>query len=311
MGSGGFTAARALDVFVTREEAAEVCAAITLLFRDHGPRETRSRARLAFLLEDWGVARFRAALEERLGRPLARAGRDVQALHRSDHLGVAPQRQQGTYSVGLAVPVGRLTAAQLLAVAELAETYGSGEVRLTPGQNLLLIDIPDRRLRALLDEPLLAELRPDPSPAIRGTVSCTGLGLCDLAQADTKVDALATARRLERAVPLPRPLTIHWSGCPAGCGNHQLADIGLLGGKARVGGQVTEVYQVFVGGRSGVGARPAQPVLDKIPATQVSDVVERLARAHAAGRDLLEAGRELAAELGQATPAAAADGTAA
>jgi ferredoxin-nitrite reductase len=155
-----------------------------------------------------------------------------------------------------------------------------------------------------LAEPLLAELRPDPSPAVRGTVSCTGLGLCDLALADTKNDALAAARRLERAVPSGRPLTVHWSGCPAGCGNHYLADIGLQGGKARVDGEVVEVYQVFVGGRAGVAARPGTPVLDKVPATAIGSVIERLARAHAAGRDLVQAGQELAAELGQAAPAA-------
>jgi ferredoxin-nitrite reductase len=304
MGSGGFTVARALDVFVRPEEAAELCAQVVLLFRDHGPRETRSRARLAFLLEDWGLERFRAVLEERLGYPLARAGRDVQSPHRTDHLGVAPQREQGTYSVGLAVPVGRLTAGQLLAVADLADAYGRGEVRLTPGQNLILPDIPDSRLRALLAEPLLAELRPDPPAALRGTVSCTGVGLCDLALTDTKVHALAVARRLERVLPHGRPLAIHWSGCPAGCGNHQLADIGLQGGRARVGDAVVEVYQVFVGGAAGVGARPAVPVLDKVPATRVGEVVEQLARAHAAGHDLVEAGRLLAAELGQAAPPA-------
>lgn len=304
MGSGGFTSARALDAFVRPAEAAEVCAQITLLFRDHGPRTTRSRARLAFLLEEWGIERFRAALEERLGRALPRAGRDVVSLYHSDHLGVAPQREPGTYSVGLAVPVGRLTAAQLAAAADLADSYGRGEVRFTPQQNLILPHIPASRLRALLAEPLLAELRPDPSPAVRGTVSCTGLGLCDLALADTKNDALAAARRLERALPSGRPLTVHWSGCPAGCGNHYLADIGLQGGKARVDGEVVEVYQVFVGGRAGIAARPGTPLLDKVPATAIGGVIERLARAHAAGRDLVQAGQELAAELGQAAPAA-------
>jgi ferredoxin-nitrite reductase len=299
MGSGGFTAARAIDVFVRPDEAADVCAAITLLFRDHGGRETRSRARLAFLLEDWGVARFRAELERRLERPLPTAGRDVHSPHHSDHLGLAPQREQGTYSVGLAVPVGRLSADQLRGSADLAERYGRGEVRFTPGQNLVLVDVPAGRLPALLAEPLLAALQPDPAPAMRGTVSCTGLGLCDLALADTKVDALAVAQRLERALPLARPLAINWSGCPASCGNHLLADIGLQGGKARLGGEVIEVYQVSVGGRSGAAARQATPVLDKVPATRIGDVVERLARAHAAGADLVVAGQTLAAELGQ------------
>ncbi|HLH26900.1 MAG TPA: ferredoxin--nitrite reductase [Chloroflexota bacterium] len=298
-GSGGFTAARSLDAFVMREQAAEVCAQITLLYRDHGPRETRGRARLAFLLDDWGAERFRAALEERLGYALERGGRDAQTAHHSDHLGVAPQRERGTYSVGLAVPVGRLSAAQLRDAAVLSEHYGRGQARFTPGQNLILTDVADSALPALLAEPLLRELRADPSPAMRGTVSCTGIGLCDLALADTKTRALAVARRLERVLPTTRPLAIHWSGCPAACGNHLLADIGLQGGKARVGDEVIEVYQVFVGGRSGVGARPATPVLDKVPAAQVGDVIEQLARAHAAGRDLVAAGQELAATLGQ------------
>ncbi len=304
-GSGGFTAARALDAFVTCEQAAEVCAQITLLFRDHGPRESRSRARLAFLLDDWGVERFRAALEDRLGYALARAGRDAQTAHHSDHLGVAPQRERGRYSVGLAVPVGRLSAAQLRGAAALSERYGGGEVRFTPGQNLILTDVADSGLPALLAEPLLRELRADPSPAIRGTVSCTGIGLCDLALADTKTHALAVARRLERTLPMARPLAIHWSGCPAACGNHLLADIGLQGGKARVGDEVVEVYQVFVGGRAGVGARPATPVLDKVPAARVGEVIEHLARAHAVGHDLVAAGQELAAALGQGDAATA------
>jgi ferredoxin-nitrite reductase len=306
-GSGGFTAARSLDAFVTREQAAEVCAQITLLFRDHGPRESRSRARLAFLLDDWGVERFRAELEQRLGYPLERAGRDAQTVHHSDHLGVAPQRERGTYSVGLAVPVGRLSAAQLRGAAELSERYGRGGTRFTPGQNLILTDVADGGLSALLAEPLLRELRADPSPAVRGTVSCTGIGLCDLALADTKTHALAVARRLERALPMARPLAIHWSGCPAACGNHLLADIGLQGGKARVGDEVTEVYQVFVGGRSGTAARPATPVLDKVPAAQVGDVIEQLARAHAAGHDLVAAGQDLAAALGQGDGAPGAE----
>lgn len=303
MGSGGFAPAHPLDVFVLPEHAADLCAEIILLFRDHGPRETRSRARLAFLLEDWGLERFRAELERRIGRQLPRAGRDARTTHHTDHLGITPQRQQGRYSIGLAVPVGHLSADQLEAVAELAERYGSGQVRLTPNQNLIVTDVPDHRLPQLLSEPLLQELRPDPSPYLRGTVSCTGVGLCDLALTDTKVHALTVARRLEGCTSSSRPIAINWSGCPAGCGNHYLADIGLQGSRARIGEEVTEVYQVFVGGRPGPAARSATPVLEVVPASQIGAVVERLAVAHAAGRDLVEAGRELAAELGQAPPA--------
>jgi ferredoxin-nitrite reductase len=299
MGSGGFTPARSLDAFVTVHEAAAVCAEITRLFRDYGSREARGRARLAFLIDDWGVERFRDELESRLGRPLERAGRDVRQTSHQDHLGVAPQSERGLYAVGLAVPVGRLTSEQFRQAARLARQYGRGELRLSPGQNLILTHVPDTRLRELLDEPLLAELRLDPAPAMRGTVACIGVGLCDLAMTDTKGDALTVARRLEWSGQLRRPVSIHWSGCPAGCGNHLIADIGLQGGKARIGDEVVEVYQVFAGGRAGSNARPGVPVLSAIPAAEIGSVLERMTRAHSAGQDLVEAGLEIAAELGQ------------
>ncbi|HEX6512918.1 MAG TPA: ferredoxin--nitrite reductase [Chloroflexota bacterium] len=296
MGSGGFSQAQRLDAFVTPQQAVEVCCQIALLFRDHGPRETRSRARLAFLLEDWGLERFRAELEERLGYCLPVAGWDLRRPRDTDHLGVTPQQQPDRYSVGLALPVGRLSSAQARAAAELADEYGSGELRLTSGQNLILTHVPDQRLPELLAEPLLRELRPDPPLALRGTVACTGVGLCDLAMTDTKNDALAAAHQLDRTLKLRRPITISWSGCPAGCGNHHLADIGLQGARARVDGQVTQVYQVFVGGRSGRAARAGTEALADIPATEVGEVIQRLAQAHDSGQDLATAACEIAAE---------------
>jgi ferredoxin-nitrite reductase len=299
-GSGGYTAARPLDVFARPDEAEEICSAITLIFRDHGPRESRSRARLAFLVEEWGTERIRAELESRLGRALERAGRDARHSYHADHIGVEPQQKRGLYSVGLAVPVGRLKADHAIGLAELSETYGSSEVRLTPGQNVMLTNVPNTHLPSLLAEPLLGELRADPAPSIRGTVSCIGVGLCDLALTDTKGDALRVARRLEQTIPLGRSIAVNWSGCPAACGSHHVADIGLQGGKARVGDTVVEVYQVYVGGRQGPLARAALPVLNAIPATEIDGVVERLVRAHTDGRDLMATGTEIAAELGQA-----------
>jgi ferredoxin-nitrite reductase len=299
-GSGGYTPTQALDVFTRPEEAAEICATITEIFRDHGPRESRSRARMAFLVQDWGIGRIREEVERRLGRELEPAGRDARSAHHADHLGVSPQRERGVYSVGLAVPVGRLQAAHARAIADLADEYGRGEARLTPSQNVILTHVPDTRLTALLAEPLLSELRVDPAPAMRGTVSCIGIGLCDLAMTDTKGDAFRVARRLEATVPTGRSIAINWSGCPAACGSHHVADIGLQGGKARVGGQVAEVYQVFVGGKLGPGARGALPVLSAVPATQIDGVIERLVKAHAAGQDLVAVGREIAGERGEA-----------
>jgi ferredoxin-nitrite reductase len=298
-GSGGYTPTQSLDVFARPEEAADICTAITEIFRDHGPRESRSRARMTFLVQDWGVQRIRDEVASRLGRTLEPAGRDARGMHHADHLGVSPQRERGIYSVGLSVPVGRLQATHARAIADLADEYGRGEARLTPSQNVILTHVPDTRLTELLAEPLLEDLRVDPAPAMRGTVSCIGVGLCDLAMTDTKGDALRVARRLEATVQTGRSISINWSGCPAACGSHHVADIGLQGAKARIGGQVAEVYQVFVGGRLGLGARGALPVLSAVPATEVDGVVERLARAHAAGQDLIVVGREIATERGE------------
>ena len=140
MGSGGMTVAQPLDVFVEPGAAGRLAAAITLLFRDEGSREKRTRARLAFLLEAWGAARFRARLEERWGRPLLPAGRDARRGYDTDHLGVNPQRQEGLFSVGLCVPAGRSCADDLAELARLSAAYGSGEIRLTVGQNAIIPD---------------------------------------------------------------------------------------------------------------------------------------------------------------------------
>jgi ferredoxin-nitrite reductase len=297
-GSGGFVAARPLDVFVRPEEAAKLAGQIVLLFRDHGSRETRSRARLCFLVDDWGIDRFREAVEERMGHALEQAGRDARSGYHTDHMGFAPQREPGLYTVGLSAPVGKLTSAQLFAAADLADRYGHGELRLTPSQNLILPGVTDRDLPRLLNEPLLEQLRPDALPAVRGTVSCTGLGTCDMALAETKDTSLAAARRVDANVPLDRPISINWSGCPASCGNHLVSDIGVQGDKARVNGEVIEVYNIFAGGKLGIHARGAKPILTGVPATQVGEVIERLAQAHADGRDLIEAGRAIAREAG-------------
>src|SRR5262249_38816707 len=155
-------------------------------------RATRTRARLAFLLEDRGAAWFRAELERRWGRPLLKAGTDMRKKHHVDHLGIHPQKRPaahydgpGLNYVGFLVPVGRITTAQMGGVADLAERYGTGDIRLTVGQNLVIPNIPETRIGALADEPLFQELPYDPSPILRGLVSCTGNDYCPLALIET------------------------------------------------------------------------------------------------------------------------------
>src|SRR4051812_25346248 len=276
MGSGGYRAASALDVFVRPDEAAEVCAAITLIFRDYGSRAVRTRARLAFLIEEWGVARFRQELIRRLGRTLASAGADARSSKSADHLGVTPQKQTGLSSVGLAVPVGRITTQQLLEIARLADAYGSGDVRVTTSQNLILTNVANERLPLLLAEPLLEELQADPPGVVRGLVSCTGIDYCHFALIETKELAVQTAAQLSRVLPHGKRLTMHWSGCPAGCGNHAVADIGLLGNNVRIGGATVYAVDVFVGGKSGPAAKAGVKVLEDVPCEALPLVLEQM-----------------------------------
>lgn len=276
MGSGGYRVASPLDVFVRPEDAAALCGHVTLIFRDHGSRAARNKARLAFLVEEWGAEKFRRELQRRVGRPLATAGRDARLSRENDHLGVSAQKQPGLNSVGLTVPAGRITTQQLFEVARVAAAYGDGAVRVTTSQNLIISNVADAALRVLLDEPLLQELQHDPPSAIRGLVSCTGIDYCHLALVETKELALKTARHLSQSGFPAKAFRMHWSGCPAGCGNHAAADVGLLGKNIRVNGEIIEAVDVFVGGKSGANARPGTKVLEDVPCDDLPQVLERL-----------------------------------
>ncbi len=282
-GSGGFRPATDLDVFVLPRDAADLCSEITLLFRDHGPREARNKCRMAFLVDEWGADRFRAELELRLRHPLLTAGSPVGSDTKSDHIGIHHQKESGLNYAGLVVPVGRITAGQMLEVARLADTYGNGEIRLTAEQNLIIPNVPDELLPALELEPLLAEFRPDPSPVMRGLVSCTGIDYCHFALVDTKSLALKTSQHLEKSVDGVLPaLSINWSGCPNACGNHTVADIGLLGKKARVDGEVVEAVDIFLGGRVAEAAgvitdgESAVRTLENVPCDELPETLEKV-----------------------------------
>jgi ferredoxin-nitrite reductase len=283
-GSGGYRPAAPLDVFVRPTEAAPVCAEITRIFRDHGSRATRVRARLAFLVEDRGVAWLRGELARRLDRSLLKAGRDMRKKEHVDHLGINPQKRSNRdecpplYYVGMLVPVGRLTTPQLRGVAGLAERYGNGEVRVTTGQNLVVANVPENAIGALSDEPLFQELPFDPSPIMRGLVACTGTDYCGLALIETKGDAIRVARELERraAGRKVQPLTIHWSGCAAGCGLHQVATIGLQGCRSRVNGEIVDAAHVSVKGKTGPNPVVASDLLYDVPIERLADALEPL-----------------------------------
>jgi ferredoxin-nitrite reductase len=266
MGSGGFTIASNLGWFIEADQAHEVAVEIVRIFRDEGSRGPRTQCRLAFLLEDWGLDRFRAELVRRLGWEPGSAGKDARTEGHNDHFGVRRQKQPGVYSVGLRLSVGRIGHEPLRELGRLAEVYGNGSVRLTTSQNAILANIREERLDALLSEPLLKELSPEPSRFFRGLVSCTGTDYCSLAQIDTKSRAVQISRALQERLGLDgKPITIYWSGCPAGCGNHQAADIGIRGMKVNVDGKSVDAVAIYVGGRTGPQARPGTQIMDMVP----------------------------------------------
>lgn len=279
MGSGGFTIASPLNVFVTPDDAAPVAAELVRMFRDHGPRDARSRCRFAFLIEEWGVARLRQELCHRLERELEPAGREIRPEnHHTDHLGVMQQNRPGMMAVGIRVPVGRMDPSQMEELARLAKNYGSGEIRLTMEQNAILTNIPEDRVDELLDESLLQEFTPRPSAFRRKVVACTGTDFCNLALIDTKRHAENLSSALEQRLGTTgEPLSFHWSGCPAGCGNHQAADIGFRGFKTKINGELVDAVAIYVNGRMGPAAAAAQQIVEIAPCDHnLADVVAQV-----------------------------------
>ena len=279
---------RRLDVFVLPEEAAEVCAAITEIYRDEGKRTKRTRARIKFLVDEWGVERLRAAVEAKLGRslPTSVAPADPIDPHR-DHLGVHPQVQPGRYYLGATTLRGRFSGEQMIAVADIADRFGSGEVRCTNRQNIVVVGVPDAQVDEA--EASLADigLPTRASTFRRGVISCTGMEFCKLAIVETKQRAAELIEHLERRVgDIPGSLRINLNGCPNACAQYQVADIGLQGGIARLpeGGRV-QGFILHIGGRLGADAGFGRRVSSKaLPAEDAKYAVERLVRAYAAER---------------------------
>ncbi|HKN86826.1 MAG TPA: ferredoxin--nitrite reductase [Nitrospiraceae bacterium] len=281
LGSGGYRIAGPLDIFVTAPEVSEVCRAIVEVYRDYGPRESRNTARLAFLLDDWGEARFRAEVEARVGRPLTRSGVNARKPTVKDHVGIYRQKQQGMNYVGLKISVGRMTADDFRGIATLAERYGTGDLRLSPAQTVIIPNVSDRCIGELVEAPLLTRFAYNPSPIMNGIVSCVGNDYCNLAVIETKTRAMQTAKALDAKLGNRlKPITMHWSGCPAGCGNHLVADIGLIGKKVKLDGRVVDAVDVYVGGRSGPDPKLATKLLEDVPCDALASVLEGIVPYH-------------------------------
>ncbi|MEB3337509.1 MAG: ferredoxin--nitrite reductase [Leptolyngbyaceae bacterium] len=284
---GGFFSAKRcaaavpLNAWVPPQGVVALCEAILLVYRDHGLRANRQKARLMWLIDEWGMEKFRAEVEEQLGSRLETAApKDEILWDKRDHLGIHAQKQPGFNFVGVHVPVGRLYAPDMFDLARIAEVYGSGELRLTVEQNVIIPNIPDSRLSVFLQEPLLQRFSVNPSNLTRGLVSCTGSQFCNFALIETKNRALAMIQELEAELLPPKPVRIHWTGCPNSCGQPQVADIGLMGTKARKDGKTVEAVDIYMGGKVGKDAELGTCVMKSIPCDDLKPVLRDLLIQH-------------------------------
>ena len=291
--------AQRLGAFVPPERVPEVWTAVTCLFRDYGYRRLRSRARLKFLVADWGTERFREVLEREYlrGNGLADGPQPpFPAPGSRDHLGVHRQ-QDGRYYVGVAPHTGRTSGTQLWQVADLAEEYGSGRVRTTVEQKLLVLDVPEPRVAELVTELEAIDLEASPNLFRRGTMACTGIEFCKLAIVETKGRARDLYTELNRRLPdFDTPITINVNGCPNSCARFQLADIGLKG--SITDGE--EGFQIHLGGSLGAEAGFGRKLRGlKVTADGLTDYVERLLRTYQADR---AEGEQFASWVRRASP---------
>jgi sulfite reductase (ferredoxin) len=282
-----------LDAFVRPDQALRVARGITEIFRDEPVlRESRERARMKylFLREGWTPERFLDELHGRIGFKLDPAvPEEIPDESLRDHVGIHPQKEPGMAYVGASVLRGRMTGEQLEAAAELAERFGSGSLRTTVSQNLVIIDVPYAKTGELARELGQIGLYVEASPFWRGAIACTGTEFCKLAITETKGFTRWLVDELEERLPqFDQQLKLHVTGCPNGCGQHWIADIGLEGKKIKHEGQLTDAYYFCLGGSVGENAGIARPVGFRCPAPLVPEAIERLLRHYLEGRDYNE-----------------------
>eukprot|EP00897_Mesotaenium_endlicherianum_P004176 jgi/Mesen1/3787/ME000206S02971 len=290
---GGFFSAKRcaeavpMDTWVPEGDVVPLCAAILEAFRDLGFRGQRAKTRMMWLIDELGIETFREEVEKRMpgGQPLARAAEtDLidPTWQRRDYFGVHPQKQAGLNYVGVLVPVGRLQADDMFELARIADEYGTGELRLTVEQNIIIPHVPDAKVEALLQEPLLQQRFPvDPHMLSKGLVACTGNQFCGQAIIETKQNGIKLSEALAETMNFTRPVRMHWTGCPNTCAQVQVADLGFMGCMARdENKKPVEGVDIFMGGRIGADSHLGDVVRSQVPIKDLVPVVQELLVEH-------------------------------
>jgi ferredoxin-nitrite reductase len=281
---GGITGhkdfARPTGVLLRPEECVSVASAIIRVFIRSGDRTDRRKARLKYVLDAWGVDRFLDEVEKEHGQPLRRVSLDRYDPQPGDnrwaHVGFHPQKQPGLCYVGVILPVGRLTVEQAYGLVRIADRFGSGTIRLTVWQNLLISEIAETDIDSVKDAIERLGLDWDASSVRSGLVACTGSAGCKFAAADTKANAMALATYLDERVALDAPINIHLTGCHHSCAQHYIGDIGLEATKVEVDEEMVEGYHICVGGGWGAEQGIGRRLLDSVPYREIPPLIEQL-----------------------------------
>ena len=291
---GGITGhkdvARDTGVVCRPKECVALADAIVRVFIENGDRTNRNRARLKYVLDSWGFEKFLTAVEDRLGRPLARVAPDFVAprpqTDRFAHLGVHRQKQDGLNWIGVGLPVGKLTADQMREIAAIARECGDGDIRLTVWQNFLFSGVADARVEEVERRVAALGLTTEATSIRAGLVACTGNRGCKFAASDTKGHALIIADYVEARLSLDVPVNIHLTGCHNSCAQHYIGDIGLIGAKVPVGedGDTVEGYDIVVGGGFAERAKIGRELWKAVRAEDCPGRIEGLLRAYLAHR---------------------------
>lgn len=267
-----------LGIFVPRHEAPLVCQGIAIVYRDHGYRNARRKARIKFLVADWGVEKFREELEKVCGKKFDRFQEPpAPVITYRDHTGIFPQKQKGMNYVGLSILVGRFTAEQGLNIARLAKKYGNGQVRLTNNQNIIIINVPDAHVNSLVKELDGCGLSIEGNVFRRGTVTCTGKQFCNLAITETKDRAKWLIEELDKLLPdYKNPIRIHMTGCTNTCAQAQIGDIGFIGTLTKHEGERVEGFHILLGGGLGFNRAFGRSIKKAVAATLIPGMVRNI-----------------------------------
>jgi ferredoxin-nitrite reductase len=275
--------ARDLGVLVRPEDVLKVIIAVLRVYIANGNRSDRKKARLKHLLDTWSLEKYLTETEKLLGFQLHRSAEEPQASVPAvahSHVGVFPQKQNGLFYVGVAVPVGQVTPKQMIRLAELSEYYGSGDLRLTVWQNLIIPNIPEAYVGTVKKALIRIGLDWRQSHIRSGLVACTGNSYCKFASSNTKGHARELGDYLEKKVALDQPVNIHLTGCPNSCAQHYMGDVGLLGTKVKVSGETVEGYHVFVGGGFGPNQAVGRQVFQGVSFQQLKPTLEKMLTAY-------------------------------